>query len=176
MLATSSSAVSSNTMATPGSPNCVAPRTRNCMASRVLPDPAPPATSDVRPLGTPPMVMRSSPAIPVGHLGTPLSLRGASCFLAAVARIQSSRKFKNSDGPILLLCTQERSLGNRPICIGETFSHLQLNQYPDGVPQPEQRGTACAPDIRTSCRPDTAGRQCEMGPTPERRTAGRTHR
>ena len=46
--------VSSKAMNTPGSPNSVAPRTRNSMASSVLPQPAPPQTSVGRPAGRPP--------------------------------------------------------------------------------------------------------------------------
>ena len=51
-LAVSSAAFSSNIMNTPGSPNCVAPRTRNSMASIVLPQPAVPQISVGRPAGT----------------------------------------------------------------------------------------------------------------------------
>ena len=60
--------VSSKDMKTPGSRNSVAPRTRNSMASRVLPQPAPPQTRVGRPLGRPPPVISSSPWMPVGHL------------------------------------------------------------------------------------------------------------
>lgn len=69
-LAVSSSAVSSNIMNTPGSPNCVAPRTRNSMARRVLPAPALPQTSVGRPAGNPPPVISSRPWMPVGDLGS----------------------------------------------------------------------------------------------------------
>ena len=65
-LAVSSAAFSSNIMNTPGSPNCVAPRTRNSMASIVLPHPAAPQTSVGRPAGSPPPVISSRPSMPVG--------------------------------------------------------------------------------------------------------------
>src|ERR1700682_1137600 len=61
----SSSPVSSNAMKTPGSPYSVAPRTRNSIASNVLPQPAPPQTSVGRPVGNPPPVISSSPRMPV---------------------------------------------------------------------------------------------------------------
>src|SRR5947209_474920 len=53
-------------MNTPGSLNCVAPRTRNSTANSVLPQPAAPHTSVGRPRGKPPSVTSSSPWIPVG--------------------------------------------------------------------------------------------------------------
>src|ERR1700733_7478777 len=53
-------------MKTPGSPYSVAPRTRNSIASSVLPQPAPPQTSVGRPAGNPPPVISSSPRMPVG--------------------------------------------------------------------------------------------------------------
>ena len=53
-------------MKTPGSPYSVAPRTRNSIASNVLPQPAPPQTSVGRPVGNPPPVISSSPRMPVG--------------------------------------------------------------------------------------------------------------
>ena len=68
--AASSSAVSSKAMNTPGSPNSMAPRTRNSIASSVLPQPAPPQTSVGRPRGKPPPVISSSPWMPVGALGS----------------------------------------------------------------------------------------------------------
>ena len=69
-LAASSSAVSSNERQTPGSSNSVAPRTRNSIPSRVLPQPAPPQTRVGRPRGRPPKVISSSPWMPVGHFGS----------------------------------------------------------------------------------------------------------
>ena len=68
--AASSSAVSSNAMKTPGSPNSVAPRTRNSIANSVLPQPAPPQTSVGRPRGSPPPVISSRPWIPDGAFGS----------------------------------------------------------------------------------------------------------
>src|ERR1017187_1396766 len=68
-LAFNSFSVSSKDMNTPGSSNCVAPRTRNSAASSVLPHPAPPHTSVGRPRGNPPPVISSRPWMPVGHLG-----------------------------------------------------------------------------------------------------------
>ena len=62
-LVVSSSAVSSNATKTPGSPRSM-PRTMNSAASRVLPHPGPPATSVVRPRGSPPEVIWSSPSTP----------------------------------------------------------------------------------------------------------------
>ena len=67
----SSPAVSSNAMKTPGSPCSSAPRTRNSIASKVFPEPAPPHTSVARPSGRPPPVISSSPWISVGHLARP---------------------------------------------------------------------------------------------------------
>ena len=66
----SSSAVSSKAMKTPGSPNCVAPRTRNSIAKSVLPQPALPQISVGRPRGSPPPVISSSPWMPTGALGS----------------------------------------------------------------------------------------------------------
>src|SRR5262245_7661238 len=57
-------------MNTPGSPNSVTPRTRNSMASRVLPQPALPQTSVGRPRGNPPPVISSSPWMPVAAFGS----------------------------------------------------------------------------------------------------------
>ncbi len=57
--------VSSNEMNTPGSPYCVAPRTRNSSPNIVFPAPAPPLTSVGRPLGRPPPVISSRPWMPV---------------------------------------------------------------------------------------------------------------
>ncbi len=68
-LATRSSADSSNVTNTPGSPNSVIPRTRNSIASSVLPQPAGPQTSVGRPLGRPPVVSSSSPMMPVRAFG-----------------------------------------------------------------------------------------------------------
>ena len=56
-----SSAVSSKAMNTPGSLYSVAPRTRNSIPSRVLPQPAPPQTREGLPLGRPPLVISSNP-------------------------------------------------------------------------------------------------------------------
>src|SRR5689334_4078579 len=53
-------------MKTPGSSNSVAPRTRNSMPKRVLPQPALPQISVGRPRGRPPPVISSKPVIPVG--------------------------------------------------------------------------------------------------------------
>jgi hypothetical protein len=53
-------------MKTPGSANSVAPRTRNYIASKVLPQTAPPQISVGRPVGKPPSVISSSPRTPVG--------------------------------------------------------------------------------------------------------------
>src|SRR6188768_4124871 len=53
-------------MSTPGSANCCAPFTRKLTPNNVLPDPGPPDTSVGRPCGRPPLVMSSSPEIPVG--------------------------------------------------------------------------------------------------------------
>ncbi len=64
--ATRSSCVSSKAMNTPGSSNSSAPRSRNSMASSVLPQPAAPQTRVGRPRGRPPNVISSRPAIPVG--------------------------------------------------------------------------------------------------------------
>src|SRR5690349_18843367 len=51
----------------PGSPCSTAPRTRKVIAKSVLPQPAPPAMSVGRPLGSPPPVMESSPSMPLGR-------------------------------------------------------------------------------------------------------------
>ena len=55
-------------MKTPGSLCSIAPRTKNSMAIRVLPQPALPQTNVGRPLGNPPPVISSSPEIPLGIL------------------------------------------------------------------------------------------------------------
>ncbi len=65
---TSSFSPSSKEIKTPGSPKLSAPRTKNSMANRVLPQPAPPQTNAGRPSGRPPSVNSSKPRIPVGHL------------------------------------------------------------------------------------------------------------
>src|SRR5436190_6604874 len=57
-------------MHTPDSPYSTAPCTRNSSASKVLPQPALPHTSVVRPFGRPPPVTSSSPSIPVGAFGS----------------------------------------------------------------------------------------------------------
>src|ERR1700730_4992839 len=61
-----SSPVSSKVIKTPGSPNSVAPRTRNSMANMVFPQPGPPHTMVGRPAGRPPPLISSKPAIPLG--------------------------------------------------------------------------------------------------------------
>src|SRR5687767_4677922 len=53
-------------MSTPGSAYRCAPFTRKLTPSNVLSDPGPPDTSVGRPWGKPPLVMSSSPGIPVG--------------------------------------------------------------------------------------------------------------
>src|SRR5258708_33281479 len=58
--------VSSKAIRTPGSLYSRAPRTRNSIPSMVLPQPGPPQTMVVRPLGRPPPVISSSPGMPVG--------------------------------------------------------------------------------------------------------------
>src|SRR5688500_14824104 len=68
-------------MKAPGSPNCVAPRTRNSIASSVLPQPGPPQISVGRPLGSPPPVISSRPAIPVGTFGSLRVSAGRSIFM-----------------------------------------------------------------------------------------------
>ena len=62
---------SSNASSTPGSPKSRAPRTRNSIPNRVLPDPAAPVTSVGRPCGSPPLVISSNPAMPVGAFSRP---------------------------------------------------------------------------------------------------------
>jgi hypothetical protein len=69
VFAATSEACSSNATNTPRSPWSWAPRTRNSMPRIVLPVPVPPHTSVVRPRGRPPLVISSSPRMPVGHLG-----------------------------------------------------------------------------------------------------------
>ena len=70
----------------PGSPYCVAPRTRNSSPSTVLPQPAPPQISVGRPRGSPPEVSSSSPAMPVGALAIG---RGVLRELVAAMRFRS---------------------------------------------------------------------------------------
>src|SRR6185295_8547985 len=60
----------SNAMNTPGSPCSTAPRTRNSIANRVLPQPALPHTSVGRPFGSPPPVLSSKQTIPVATFGS----------------------------------------------------------------------------------------------------------
>src|ERR1700722_5265079 len=55
-------------MKTPGSSYSVAPRTRNSIANKVLPQPAPPQTRVGRSAGNPPPVISSSPRIPLRAL------------------------------------------------------------------------------------------------------------
>ena len=93
---------------TPGSPNSVAPRTRNSIASSVLPQPAPPQTSVGRPRGSPPPVISSSPWMPVAALG---SERFFGLWVIAALLIRSS----------------ERRVGSRPVRQGAT---LGLGQDP----------------------------------------------
>src|SRR6202049_1164709 len=64
--------VSSTDMNTPGSPYCVAPRTRNSSPNSVFPEPAPPLTRVGRPVGNPPPVISSNPWIPVDDFGSVL--------------------------------------------------------------------------------------------------------
>ena len=85
-LVASSPAVSSKAMKTPGSPNRVAPWTRNSRAIKVLPHPGPPQTRVVRPRGRPPQVISSSPWIPVGTFSSrpgPLVLGSGSFAVGA---------------------------------------------------------------------------------------------
>lgn len=70
-------------MKTPASPNSVAPFTRNVMAKRVFPQPAPPQRSVGRPVGNPPWVIASRPAMPVGDLQS-ATAAGASPLFAAL--------------------------------------------------------------------------------------------
>ena len=73
----------------PGSPNCCTPRTRNSIPNSVLPEPAPPVTSVVRPFGRPPKVISSNPAIPVGDFASardPLRDRRDTLFANDVPR------------------------------------------------------------------------------------------
>src|SRR5579862_5974679 len=72
--AASSSAVSSNERQTPGSSYRLAPCTRNCIPSSVLPHPALPQTRVGRPRGRPPSVISSRPRMPVGHLRIPFAV------------------------------------------------------------------------------------------------------
>src|SRR5829696_5929757 len=74
----SSSGFSSKAINTPESPNSIAPRIINSIESKVLPQPAAPQTREGLPLGSPPPVISSKPAIPVGVLGN--SLGGDNCF------------------------------------------------------------------------------------------------
>jgi hypothetical protein len=81
-------AFSSNIMNTPGSPNWVAPRTRNSRASIVFPQPALPLTSVGRPRGSPPPVISSRPVIPVGDFGRVAGVgKGGFLFMAAGWRV-----------------------------------------------------------------------------------------
>jgi hypothetical protein len=64
---------SSNATNMPGS--WLAPCTKNCSANIVLPEPGPPTNSVVRPVGTPPPVIESKPAMPVGVLTGRLARR-----------------------------------------------------------------------------------------------------
>ena len=70
-LVTRSSWASSKASSTPGSPKSRAPRTRNSMPNRVLPEPAAPVTRVGRPRGRPPLVISSKPVIPVGAFSGP---------------------------------------------------------------------------------------------------------
>src|SRR5882672_6636199 len=85
-------------MKTPGSPNCIAPRTRNSAANRVLPQPAPPQTSVGRPRGNPPPVISSRPWMPVGHLGKRASGEtefGALFFIVDILSLARSKQNTN---------------------------------------------------------------------------------
>lgn len=84
-LAIRSAADSSKATKTPGSSNWVIPRTRNSIASRVLPHPAGPQRSVGRPRGRPPPVTSSSPLIPVGAFGSAPSR-------AVISRVLSRRE------------------------------------------------------------------------------------
>src|SRR5579864_3517592 len=57
-------------MSTPGSSKHSAPLIRKLVANSVLPEPAPPQTRVGRPRGNPPLVISSSPGIPVGDFAT----------------------------------------------------------------------------------------------------------
>src|SRR5829696_1115686 len=74
----SSSGFSSKAINTPGTPNSIAPLIINSIESKVLPQPAAPQTREGLPFGSPPPVISSKPAIPVGVLGN--SLGGDNCF------------------------------------------------------------------------------------------------
>src|SRR3979490_1566288 len=99
-LSASSSAVSSNVIKTPGSLKCVAPLTRNSMASSVLPHPAFPHTSVGRPDGKPPRVISSRPLTPVRDLLIPCGLpfgRLAVRLIGACLRARVYRRGLRSD-------------------------------------------------------------------------------
>src|SRR6266542_1586384 len=85
-LLASSASVSSKARQTPGSPCWTAPLTRNSMAKRVLPQPAPPQTSAVRPRGRPPPVIWSKPSMPEEVLARARGGGAARASLAAVLR------------------------------------------------------------------------------------------
>src|ERR1022692_1207933 len=78
---------SSNDMNTPGSPNWVAPRTRNSSPNSVFPEPAPPLTRVGRPRGNPPPVISSKPWMPVDAFGSVLEDGWLAFFFCAVCFI-----------------------------------------------------------------------------------------
>jgi hypothetical protein len=66
------------------------------MEKRVFPQPAPPVTNVVLPLGKPPPVISSNPEIPVGALGRDFA--GLFRF-AGVTKISSSRIYPDASTP-----------------------------------------------------------------------------
>src|ERR1051326_6479662 len=88
-LLASSASLSSNDRQTPGSPNSVAPRTRNSIPNRVFPQPASPHTRVGRPCGRPPNVISSKPEIPVGHFGRVGLISGLALDLEALRTVKA---------------------------------------------------------------------------------------
>jgi len=69
------------------------------MAKRVLPQPAEPQSKVGRPLGKPPSVISSSPAMPVGHFSTAGIARAAALALV---------EFMNNTTHTELVCSDSR--------------------------------------------------------------------
>src|SRR5690349_5528838 len=72
---------------TPGSPYSSAPRTRNSIPSSVLPQPALPQISVGRPFGSPPHVISSSPAMPVGVFASVVAGGCGRLFALAISKL-----------------------------------------------------------------------------------------
>src|SRR4051812_46829433 len=164
----SSGAVSSKANSTPGSP-IAAPRTRNSVASSVLPDPAPPATSVVRPRGSPPDVIASRPSMPVGQCCSCFDSRPFDATGRSVSAL-GERLGRVGEGAGTVLAGELGGEGARPLgegVVGEDAPDGagDLRRLPDADADPEILDAATVPDLVEELR-----QHHDRHPGPQRRS------